>query len=90
MTGANVPDSVTFVIPYFDNTTKTVLDGATQITFRWAINPRETAANLQDDDGNGLTDDEDGRLERWENGAFVKIVCDNVPRAFDLLFRRQT
>jgi len=91
VTGANVVDSVTFTAPYYDAVTKAVNMGsvATAITYRWSLNPNETPGNAQDDDGNGLSDNDDGRLERYEGTDLntLTVVCDNVPRSSFLVVK---
>ncbi len=80
------PHSLTFGIPRYDDLTDTVTYGGTSdcITYRWVISEREIPGNNVDDDGNGLVDNEDGRIERVNREAGVvndlQVVCDNVPQ----------
>jgi hypothetical protein len=80
------PQSLTFGIPRYDAGTGSVNHGdkSNCITYRWVISERETAGNKVDDDGNGLMDNDDGRVERIERRSGqpddVQVICTNVPR----------
>lgn len=79
-----VPGTVIFLLPSFDDATQTVKYGtaADSITYRWQVNAREVDGNDIDDDGNGLTDEDDGVIVRLVGGdeATLRVVCDHVPK----------
>ena len=87
LSGANGLNTVTFSMPEFDNGTLALkaADPAKAVTYRWTLNPREAPNNGIDDDGNGLTDEDDGRLERLvgspPSASSLQIVLDHVPRS---------
>lgn len=73
-----------FCVPRYDMGTKTLElgDASTAITYRWALNPRETSDNDGvDNDGNGLIDTDDGQIERQVGtDTFFQVILDHVPQ----------
>lgn len=75
---SDLANGVRFYMPTY-NTSTLSIDNGVPVTYQWEASPRENQTNGIDDDGNGLLDEDDGRIIRVDNTG-TTVLLNNVPR----------